>query len=186
MKLIAALGNPGDKYSNTRHNAGFMIIDKLAQKWGFEFMQENKFKSLICKTFYNNEPIFIIKPQTFMNLSGEAVGAVMHFYKIELPDLLVVYDDISLSLGKMRFRANGSDGGHNGIKSIISHVNSDKFARLKFGVGPQPANVPSEVFVLSDFPKDDKQILEDTVQKATEAIECYFSNGMEKAQNMFN
>ena len=186
MKLIAALGNPGEKYSDTRHNTGFMVIDALAKKWGFEFMQENKFKSLICKTFYNDEPIFIIKPQTFMNLSGEAVGAVMHFYKIELTDLLVVYDDISINLGKMRFRSSGSDGGHNGIKSIISHVNSDKFARLKVGIGPQPVNIPSEGFVLNDFSKEDRPLLEETVNRAAEAIECYLTDGMAKAQNLFN
>ena len=127
MKLIAGLGNPDDKYKNTRHNAGFMVIDALAQKWNTTFLYEQKFRSLICKTLYEGEIIYIIKPQTYMNLSGEAVSAVMNFYKIDIQDLLVVFDDISINLGKLRFRANGSDGGHNGIKSIINHRFRSRF-----------------------------------------------------------
>ena len=186
MKLIAALGNPGEKYANTRHNAGFMIIDALAQKWNFSFSDEQKFKAQVCKTFFNNEPIFIIKPQTYMNLSGKAVGTVMHFFKIDVKDLFVVFDDISLDLGKIRLRANGSDGGHNGIKSIIKHTGSSNFARLKFGIGPQPVNIPSEVVVLGNFPSEDKPLLNETIKKATSAIECYLQEGIAKAQNKFN
>ena len=186
MKLLAALGNPGEKYINTRHNAGFMIIDRFAQKLGVSFLNEPKFKALMCKTVYNGENLMIIKPQTFMNLSGEAVIAVMQFFKIDVSDLFVIYDDISIALGKIRLRGNGSDGGHNGIKSIINCVHSNQFGRLKFGIGLQPENVPSEVFVLNNFPKSDKELLDNTIETAVNAIECYLTEGLDKAQNKFN
>ena len=186
MKLILALGNPDEKYLNTRHNAGFMIADRLSVKWGFSFLKENKFKSEICKTVFASEQVLIAKPQTYMNLSGDAAALIMNFFKVAPSDLLVVYDDLSLDLGKLRFRANGSDGGHNGIKSIIKCVNSKDFPRLKFGVGPQPQNIPSEHFVLANFPMDSKKLLNDTIEKATEAIECFLMEGLQKTQNKFN
>lgn len=186
MKLILALGNPDEKYLNTRHNAGFMIADRLSEKWGFSFLKENKFKSEICKTVFANEQILIAKPLTYMNLSGDAAILIMNFFKISPFDLLVVYDDLSLDLGKVRFRANGSDGGHNGIKSIIKCIGSKEFARLKFGVGPQPKNIPSEHFVLANFSLDTKNLLNDTIEKATDAIECFLTDGLQKTQNKFN
>ena len=186
MKLIVALGNPTEKYVNTRHNAGFMVADFLAKEWGFSFSKENKFKAEASKTIFNSEQILIIKPQTYMNLSGESVVAVMNFFKLTNEDLLIIYDDLSLELGKMRFRANGSDGGHNGIKSIINHIGTKNFDRLKFGIGPQPANIPSEHFVLAQFPKDSKPLLDETIKKAATAIEAYLMEGLQKAQNKFN
>jgi len=186
MKLIAALGNPGDKYKNTRHNAGFMLADFLASKWGFSFMNESKFKCEITKTVFNDEPVMVIKPQTFMNLSGESVVLVMNFFKILVEDLLVVYDDIALDLGTVRFRASGSDGGHNGIKSIIKALNTDKFDRLKIGIGPQPGNIPSEVFVLNNFVQNEQDALHNSLVKSAEALECYLKEGMQIAQNKFN
>ena len=185
MKLIAALGNVGDKYCFTRHNAGFMIADYWAVNNGFSFREESKLKSLFTKIKFNNEDIIIIKPTTYMNLSGEAVSLVMNYYKIDIKDLLVIYDDIALDLGRLRFRANGSDGGHNGIKSIIKHVGTNKFDRLKFGIGPQPP-IPSEAFVLQNFSKEQEKILKDTIKLANEAIQFYLINGIEKSQNKFN
>lgn len=181
MKLITGLGNIGEKYCFTRHNAGFMILDKWAVDENFSFKEEKKLKCFIAR---KNDIIFI-KPTTFMNLSGEAVRAVMDYFKINVSDILIIYDDIALDLGTIRFRGNGSDGGHNGIKSIIKHVGTQNFARLKIGIGPQP-NIPSENYVLQNFPKDDLPKLKDVLKHAIEASEYYLENGMEKAQNMFN
>jgi len=181
MKLIVGLGNIGDKYCFTRHNAGFMILDKWAVDAGFSFKEEKKLKCFLAK---HNDIIFI-KPTTYMNLSGEALRAVMDYYKINTKDILIIYDDISLDLGKIRFRANGSDGGHNGIKSIIQHIGTKNFDRLKIGIGPQP-NISSEVYVLQNFPKDDLEKLKAVMKKSITAVEFYLENNIEKAQNMFN
>lgn len=181
MKLIAGLGNIGDKYCFTRHNAGFMVLDKWALDEVFSFKEDKKLKSFIAK----KGDIIFVKPTTFMNLSGEAVRAVMDYYKIDVKDVLIIYDDISLDLGKIRFRANGSDGGHNGIKSIIQHIGTKNFDRLKIGIGPQP-NIPSENFVLANFPKDKLEDLKEILKRAVVAVEFYLSEGIEKAQNKFN
>lgn len=181
MKLIAGLGNIGDKYCFTRHNTGFMVLDKLALDNNFSFREENKLKCFLAKS----GDIIYIKPTTFMNLSGEAVRAVMDYYKINVKDILIVYDDIALDLGRIRFRANGSDGGHNGIKSIIKHVGTKEFDRLKIGIGPQP-NIPSENFVLQNFPKEQLEELKEILKRADEAIEFYLKNDIQKAQNKFN
>lgn len=181
MKLIAGLGNIGDKYCFTRHNAGFMVLDKLALDNNFSFREENKLKCFLAKS----GDIIYIKPTTFMNLSGEAVRAVMDYYQINVKDILIVYDDIALDLGRIRFRANGSDGGHNGIKSIIKHVGTKEFDRLKIGIGPQP-NIPSENFVLQNFPKEQLEELKEILKRADEAIEFYLKNDIQKAQNKFN
>lgn len=181
MKLIAGLGNIGDKYCFTRHNAGFMVLDKLALDNNFSFREESKLKCFLAKS----NDIIYIKPTTFMNLSGEAVRAVMDYYKIDVKDILIVYDDIALDLGRIRFRANGSDGGHNGVKSIIKHVGTKEFDRLKIGIGPQP-NIPSENYVLQNFPKDQLETLKDVLKKSDEAIKFYLENDIQKAQNKFN
>lgn len=181
MKLIAGLGNIGDKYCFTRHNAGFMVLDKLALNNNFSFREESKLKCFLAKS----GGIIYIKPTTFMNLSGEAVRAVMDYYKIDVKDILIVYDDIALDLGRIRFRANGSDGGHNGIKSIIKHVGTKEFDRLKIGIGPQP-NIPSENYVLQNFPKEQLEELKEVLKRADKAIEFYLKNDIQKAQNKFN
>ena len=181
MKLIAGLGNIGDKYCFTRHNAGYMVLDKLALDNNFSFREENQLKCFLAKS----GDIIYIKPTTFMNLSGEAVRAVMDYYKINVKDILIVYDDIALDLGRIRFRANGSDGGHNGIKSIIKHVGTKEFDRLKIGIGPQP-NIPSENFVLQNFQKEQLEELKEILKRADEAIEFYLKNDIQKAQNKFN
>lgn len=181
MKLITGLGNVGEKYCFTRHNAGFMVLDKWALDNNVSFREEKKLKCFITRLGEN----ILIKPTTFMNLSGEAVRAVMDYYKIDVKDILIVYDDIALDLGRIRFRANGSDGGHNGIKSIIKHVGTKEFDRLKIGIGPQP-NIPSENYVLQNFPKDKLPELKEVIKRADEAIEFYLDNGIQKAQNQYN
>ncbi len=185
MKLIIGLGNIGDKYVLTRHNVGFMVLDRLAYKENFSFREDKKLKSLIAKVRLWGGDFLLIKPTTFMNLSGEALRAVMDYYKITVDDILLIYDDLSLDLGRIRFRANGSDGGHNGIKSIIQHLGGNKFTRLKVGIGPQPS-IPAESFVLQNFSKEQLDSLKPVLDSAIDAAQCFFLDGLEKAQNKFN
>ena len=184
MKLIAGLGNIGDKYVFTRHNAGFMVLDRWAYQDNFSFKQESKLKAFVCKTKINDEYIIFVKPTTFMNLSGEAIRAVMDYYKIDVKDIIIIYDDIALNIGKIRIRANGSDGGHNGIKSIISHIGTNNFNRIKIGIGPQIG--PSEYFVLNNFPKEQSEILKEVLDKSIDAAKSIMLDGIEKTQNKFN
>ena len=185
MKLIVGLGNIGPKYTFTRHNIGFMLADSIALNNNLTFRENSRLKCLMTNLRNGYDDYLIIKPTTFMNLSGESVRAVMDYYKIPVEDVLIVYDDLSLELGKLRFRQNGSDGGHNGIKSVIKHLGTNNIARLKIGIGPQP-NVPSEIFVLQNFSKDELEVLKATLTIAKSGIECYFKDGIAVAQNKFN
>ena len=185
MKLVAGLGNIGDKYCFTRHNAGFMVIDKMAMNHDVAFKEDKKLKCFIGKFKHNGEDIILIKPTTFMNLSGDSVQLVMNYYKIDISDVIIVYDDLSLEVGKIRFRPSGSDGGHNGIKSVIKSVSNQNIARLKVGIGPQPP-IPSEAFVLQNFTKDQLEALNPALKNSVEGIEYYFENGMQKTQNFYN
>ena len=185
MKLIVGLGNIGPKYTFTRHNVGFMLADSIAINNNLNFRENSRLKCFMANLRNGVDDYLIIKPTTFMNLSGEAVRAVVDYYKISLDDILIVYDDLSLDLGKIRFRANGSDGGHNGIKSVIQHLGTKNIARLKIGIGPQPS-LPSEVFVLQNFSKEELDILKDTLVKAKEGINSYFKEGIAITQNKFN
>ncbi len=187
MRIIVGLGNPGDKYQNTRHNAGFLVLGELADRYGCSFSYESKFKSEIAKCTINCEQVMLLKPQTFMNLSGEALALVMNYFKCDISDIIVVFDDISLDLGNLRFRPNGSDGGHNGIKSIVNNLGGNKsFVRLKVGIGPQPPFMPSERFVLGEFASAEKDLLQNTVKVSANAIECFLKSGISEAQNKFN
>jgi len=185
MKLVAGLGNIGDKYCFTRHNAGFMAVDRFAVEKGLSFKEDKRLKCFMTKYKSGTDEFILIKPTTYMNLSGEAVQAVMNYYKIPASDVLVIYDDLSLDAGKMRFRANGSDGGHNGIKSVIKCVGTKDVARLKIGIGPQPP-IPSEAFVLQNFSNEQLEVLKPVIKKSVEAVEYYFANGISKAQNLYN
>lgn len=185
MKLIVGLGNVGQKYTFTRHNAGFMLADSIAINNNLTFRENGRLKCFMTNLRNGYDDYLIIKPTTFMNLSGESVRAVMDYYKIPIEDILIVYDDLSLEIGKIRFRANGSDGGHNGIKSVIQHLGTKEVARLKIGIGPQP-NIPSEVFVLQNFPKEELETLKTSIGRAKDGIECFFKEGIAVAQNKFN
>ena len=149
------------------------------------FKEDRKLKCFITKYKHGADDIMLIKPTTFMNLSGDAVQLVMNYHKIPVEDVIVVYDDLSLELGKMRFRPNGSDGGHNGIKSVIKCVGTQSISRLKIGIGPQPP-IPSETFVLQNFYKDQLETLKPVLKKAVEGLEYYFDNDMQKVQNLYN
>ena len=185
MKLIVGLGNVGTRYTFTRHNVGFMLADSIAINNGLNFRENSRLKSFVANLRNGIDDYLIIKPTTFMNLSGEAVRAVVDYYKIPIEDVLIVYDDLSLDLGKIRFRANGSDGGHNGIKSIIQHLGTKDIARLKIGIGPQPS-IPSEVFVLQNFSKEELETLKETLSRSKDGINCFFKEGIAVAQNKFN
>lgn len=185
MKLIVGLGNIGPKYTFTRHNVGFMLADSIAINNNLEYRENTRLKCLMTNLRNGIDDYLIIKPTTFMNLSGEAVRAVMDYYKIPIEDILIVYDDLSLELGKIRFRTNGSDGGHNGIKSVLQHLGTQNVARLKIGIGPQP-NIPSEVFVLQNFTKEELEVLKSSLGNAKNGISCYFKEGITVAQNKYN
>ena len=185
MKLIVGLGNVGSKYTFTRHNVGFMLADSIAVNNNLSFRENSRLKCFMTNLRNGIDDYLIIKPTTFMNLSGESVRAVMDYYKIPVEDVLIVYDDLSLELGRIRFRPNGSDGGHNGIKSVIKHLGTNNIARLKIGIGPQP-NLPSEVFVLQNFTKEELETLKITLSTAKNGITCFFKEGITTAQNKYN
>ncbi len=185
MKLVAGLGNIGEKYTWTRHNVGFMVVDKWAIQNDITFKENKKLLCNLVKFKKGSEDIILIKPTTYMNLSGDAISSVMSYYKIAVEDLLVIYDDLSIELGKIRFRPDGSDGGHNGIKSIIKCLGTTNFARLKVGIGPQPP-IPAEDFVLQNFYKSQLDQLKPVLKTAVEGIEFYLDEGMQKTQNFYN
>lgn len=187
MFVIAGLGNPGKKYENTRHNAGFMAIDALAEKYGIR-ITEKKHKALCGTGIINGVKVLLVKPQTFMNLSGESIGEIMHFYKLDAEeDLLVIFDDISLAPGNIRIRKKGSAGGHNGIKSIIAHTGTQGFLRIKVGVGEKPSGWDLADYVLAQLPKEDREVIERTVKtETTEATALIVSGDVDKAMNQYN
>lgn len=184
--LIVGLGNPGDKYEYTRHNTGFLTLDRLATEENFR-INKIKFKSLMGEVRLNGHRCLVIKPQTFMNNSGEAVREVCTFYKIPPENVIVIFDDISLPCGKLRVRRKGSDGGHNGIKSIIYHLKSDAFPRIKVGVGAKPhPDYDLADWVLSTFKKDEMEELKSAIEKACEAIRLIADGKTDQAMNKFN
>lgn len=187
MKIIVGLGNPGEKYKNTRHNAGFIATGELASKYNIDGKFNSKFDAIVGKGTINNSEVLIVQPMTFMNLSGNSVVKVLNWYNIDPEELLVIFDDISLDLGKIRLRPSGSDGGHNGIKSIIESLGGFKnFPRLKIGIGPKPGFIPLEAFVLQEFSKPEREIFDKVVPICIEGIETYLKDGMVEARNRFN
>lgn len=184
--IIVGLGNPGDKYEYTRHNVGFLTLDRLTVEENFK-INKIKYKSLMGEVTLNGHRCITIKPQTFMNNSGEAVREVAAFYKIPAENIIVIFDDISLPCGKLRIRRKGSDGGHNGIKSIIYHLNSDAFPRIKVGVGAKPhPDYDLADWVLSTFKKDEMQQLQSAISDACEAIRLIVDGKTDSAMNKFN
>ncbi len=184
--LVVGLGNPDKKYTYTRHNSGFLCIDMLMSKLNFR-VDKIKFKSIIGDTTINGHRCIVMKPQTYMNNSGEAVRECVNFYKINPENVIVIYDDISLDVGKLRIRRKGTDGGHNGIKSIIYHLNSDQFPRIKVGCGKKPhPDYNLADWVLSEFKKDELKALEPALENACKAIELLVDNQIDKAMNLYN
>ncbi len=185
MYLIVGLGNPGSKYARNRHNIGFRVVDALADRFNCE-IETDKHKGLIGKGVIGGEKVIFAKPLTYMNLSGECVRSVVDFYKIPVENVIVVFDDISLDVGKLRIRKKGSAGGHNGIKSIIAHLGSDAFPRLKFGVGDKPKGMDLADYVLGNFSAEDEGILRDAIIRACDGIESMVTEGCDAAMNKYN
>lgn len=184
--IVAGLGNPGTKYEGTRHNVGFIFVDLLAEKLGFP-INKLKFKSLYADVPIAGVRCLIMKPQTFMNNSGISIREAADFYKIPPENIIIIFDDISLKPGTMRIRKKGSDGGHNGLKSIIYHLNSDQFPRIKIGVGAKPhPEYDLADWVLSGFNKQDAQAVRDVLENATGAVELLVNNKIDEAMNRYN
>lgn len=185
MKIIVGLGNPGSEYEKTRHNTGFMVIDKIAEKYNIEIKKE-KSKALIGTGEINGEKVMLVKPQTFMNLSGEAVRGIMDFYKESIDNLLVVFDDIDLELGNIRIKERGSAGTHNGMKSVVQNVGTVDFKRVKVGIGKPKVNMDLVNYVLGKFSDDELKILTGSIEKAVDAVEIIVSGNVSKAMNLYN
>lgn len=186
MYIIVGLGNPTREYENTRHNIGFAVIDKIAKNHSIDVL-EKKHKALIGKGIINGNKVILAKPQTYMNLSGESVRALIDYYKIEEEDeLIVIYDDISLDVGQLRIRKKGSAGGHNGIKNIITHLGHDVFPRIKVGIGNKPKEYDLADYVLERFRKEELVVMDEAAENAQKAIEEIISGEIDGAMNRYN
>lgn len=186
MIIIAGLGNPTREYENTRHNIGFMAIDALADKYNIS-VTDCKHKALVGKGIINGVKVVLVKPLTYMNLSGEAVRAVADYYKVDAEsELIVIYDDISLDVGQLRIRKKGSAGGHNGIKDIIANLGSDKFNRIKIGVGEKPKGYDLVDYVLGHFGKDELDIIKESLVRVDGAVNMMLEGDVDGAMNIYN
>lgn len=184
--LVVGLGNPEKKYTLTRHNSGFLCVDELAERHGFK-INKLKFKSVYADTVIAGHRVIVLKPQTYMNNSGEAVKEAASFYKIPPGKIIIIFDDISLDVGLLRIKRKGSDGGHNGIKSIISHLGSSDFPRIKLGVGKKPhPDYDLADWVLSEFKKDEAKPLKQAIDNACDALEIILDGNIDEAMNKFN
>lgn len=185
MYYIVGLGNPGIQYENTRHNAGFITIDYLARKYSID-VRKIKFKSLIGQGVISGQKVMLVKPQTYMNNSGEAIREIYKYFDFEHDKLIVIYDDIDIDFGSIRIRKKGSAGTHNGMKSIIYNLEFDDFPRIKVAVGKKPSYMDLANFVLSGFSKQEVKIIEEEVKLTSDAIEMILEEGIEKTMSMFN
>ncbi|MCR5145023.1 MAG: aminoacyl-tRNA hydrolase [Lachnospiraceae bacterium] len=186
MYVIAGLGNPGLKYRHTRHNAGFDVIDVLADKYGIA-VKDSKHKALIGKGVIEGQQVMLVKPQTFMNLSGESVIDIINFYKLDpTEDFIVISDDVTLDPGNIRVRRRGSAGGHNGLKNIIEHFHTEDFVRVRVGVGKLPTGGDMIAHVLGRPPKDDRIEIDKAYDMAADAVVAIMNDGVEAAMNQFN
>ena len=193
--LMVGLGNTGDEYTNTRHNAGFMLVDRLQQAWGAMPWKEKKmYKAYLSEAIFNNQKIILVKPTTFMNLSGESVASLVNFYKIDYKNLWVIYDDLDLPLGKIRLRTDGSAGTHNGMKSILTSVPANNFPRLRIGIESRgekyeydvPKQIDTSSFVLGKFTQKERSAIDKSLTNGQEALELALKGGMAVAMNQWN
>ena len=180
MKMIVGLGNPGKQYERTRHNSGFMAIDKVAEKLNLN-IDKKEFAALTAK----NNQVILVKPQTYMNNSGEAVSQIMKYYHIDINDLLIIYDDLDLKYGQLRLRLKGSSGGRNGIKSIINYIHSENFKRIRIGIEKNPL-IETADYVLGKVEKDKQQLFDDSIEKASQAAIEFITDEFEKIMNKYN
>lgn len=185
MKLIVGLGNPGKQYEHTRHNIGFECIDALAKKWDVP-LNQMKFNGMYATVHRPEGKVMLLKPLTYMNLSGESVRPIMDYFDIEIEDLIVIYDDLDLETGKLRLRQKGSAGGHNGIKSLIQHLGTQDFNRIRVGISRPPAGMKVADYVLSKFSKEEDPIINDAINKTVAAVETSLSKKFLDVMNEFN
>lgn len=185
MKIIVGLGNPGRKYKNTRHNIGYAVVEEIAGRHSVD-KEESKYDAIIGHIRVNQEKVLLVKPLTYMNLSGKAVYPLVKFYKLDLNDLLVIYDDMDLETGRIRVRAAGSSGGHKGIGSISGSLGVNDFPRVRIGIGRPPGRWDVQSWVLSEIAPFEQKTLEDSVNKAADAAICWVINGIVQTMNKFN
>ena len=184
MKIIAGLGNPGKEYENTKHNVGFLTIDILAEKYDIK-VNKIKFKGLVGEGMIGTEKVILVKPQTYMNLSGQCIREIVAFYKLDMEDLVVIYDDIDLPMGNLRIRKKGSAGTHNGMRSIIYDLQDDGFPRVRVGIGGERKGDLAN-YVISGFSGDDRKLIEEAIVKAADAVACFVEDGIDRAMVDYN
>lgn len=184
MKIIAGLGNPGKEYENTKHNVGFLTIDILAEKYDIK-VNKIKFKGLVGEGMIGTEKVILVKPQTYMNLSGQCIREIVAFYKLDMEDLVVIYDDIDLPMGNLRIRKKGSAGTHNGMRSIIYDLQDDGFPRVRVGIGGERKGDLAN-YVISGFSGDDRKLIEEAIVKAADAVTCLVEDGVDRAMVDYN
>lgn len=187
FKLIVGLGNPGDEYKKNRHNSGFMTADYMSGKLGLtDIWRAWQNTGLYCEFDNNGEKVYILKPQTYMNLSGRAVQSLASFYKIQPSQILIIYDDLALPFGKIRIRKDGSAGSHNGMSSVITCVGSNEIPRIRIGIGPRPSHIQGKDYVLGNFTKDELSIMPDVLDKAFNAVKTCLEKDIDTAMNIYN
>jgi len=186
MFLMVGLGNPGAEYAKTRHNAGFLLVEKLAERWKASWTLEKKFNARVARAEYNESRVLLSEPQTFMNSSGETVGSMVGFYRVPLKQLLVAVDDADLPFGEIRLRPGGSSGGHHGLESIEQHLNTREFARLRIGIGRQDGAREITDYVLGRFSKTEAALAEKVLTAAADQTEVWLTGGIQKAMSQFN
>ncbi|WP_110942958.1 aminoacyl-tRNA hydrolase [Inediibacterium massiliense] len=184
MIVIVGLGNPGKQYEKTRHNVGFDTIDYLASEHNI-FMNKVKYKAIVGEGNIYGQKVMLVKPQTYMNLSGRSIMEIVNFYKLNVKDLIVIYDDIDTEIGKLRIRQKGSAGTHNGMKSIIYEIQSDQFPRVRIGIG-KPTYGDLADFVLGKFSKEERVYIDETIQRASQGVEAFIKEGIDIAMNRYN
>lgn len=185
VKMIIGLGNPGKEYEETRHNIGFKVVELFAERRGLR-LDKYKDQALSSEFSHGGNKVLVVKPQTFMNLSGQAVGSIARWHKIKPAEMLVVYDDLDLPVGKLRIRATGGAGGHNGIKSLIAHLHTEDFPRIRVGVGRPPAGVEVTDYVLSSFLPAERELINQTVVQGAEAIQMWLDKGLIETMNCYS
>lgn len=183
--LVVGLGNPGREYRNSRHNVGFMLLDRLAERLGCTFSRVES-RALVAKGDYLENRLILVKPQTYMNLSGQAASSLLRFYKIPLEQLLVIYDEVDLPLGILRLRPGGGSAGHKGVQSIIDKLGTQEFPRLRIGINRPPGRKEAADYVLQDFSKDEAQLLPELLDRAIEAVLTFVRGGITDAMNLYN
>lgn len=183
MYLVAGLGNPGREYEGTRHNTGFDVINYMSEKMGFN-VSKIKFKGLTGETFIGGKKVIFLKPSTFMNSSGESVREAAQFYGIPVENIIIIYDDTAIQVGRIRIRPSGSDGGHNGMKSIIYQLNSDQFPRIRVGIGARQGDMVS--YVLGRFSKEERALVDKAIERAAKAVVEIIENNIQSAMNLYN